>query len=293
VTGHDLELLERLRADPTSAVVAADDPTAVAEALVADGARRVPPEDVTAWADEAVELRARAEAVLAAEEVLARTRAHERARRAALVAGEPDVSQLSPGGRPRRRPPLPAADRQALRFSLGVLVLAQLGGIAVYVADRSVVAVALPAVAIAGVLAVHALHRRSVPGGRRPRSRRPGQPGTEVEADPGALDGPVDPSEEPAEGPVLDAPAVRAAEAHLRRRQAAWKLAWWERDLAPTDVGTWLGGPAHGAAPATLVVVDDDAAVDPSVHATMTAALPAAVRVVLIRSRPREGRSSS
>ncbi|MFP5320774.1 MAG: hypothetical protein ACLGIC_02900, partial [Acidimicrobiia bacterium] len=83
-------------------------------------------------------------------------------------------------------------------------------------------------------------------------------------------------------------PAVRAAEAHLRRQQAAWKLAWWERGLRPVDVATWVGRRDEdaGAAPATLVVVDDEGEVDEPLVATMTAALPAAVRVVVVRSRP-------
>jgi hypothetical protein len=86
---------------------------------------------------------------------------------------------------------------------------------------------------------------------------------------------------------VPSPPSVRAAEAHLRRQQAAWKLAWWERGLRPLDVATWVGRPdeARGA-PSTIVVVDAGREVDDDVLARMTAAVPAAVRVVLVRPLP-------
>ena len=83
---------------------------------------------------------------------------------------------------------------------------------------------------------------------------------------------------------VEGSPTVRAAEAHLRRQQAAWKVAWWERDEAAPDLDDWsLRLPAGG--PITLVTVDAGAGVDDAAHAEMTAAAPAAVRVVVLQPR--------
>jgi hypothetical protein len=105
----------------------------------------------------------------------------------------------------------------------------------------------------------------------------------------------------PAASPVGDAvepvgppssPAIRAAEAHLRRQQAAWKLAWWERGLRPVTAADWSSGPADGAPPATLVVVDEGSELDGALHADLAAAVPGAVRVVLVvpRATPAAGR---
>lgn len=81
---------------------------------------------------------------------------------------------------------------------------------------------------------------------------------------------------------VEGSPTVRAAEAHLRRQQAAWKVAWWEREEAPPELDDWsLRLPAGG--PITLVTVDTGAGVALAAHAEMTATAPAAVRVVVLQ----------
>lgn len=283
MTDHDLALLELLRREPTSHVVDADAPAALAEALLGSGGRALAPGDVAGWVAEAQLLRARAEAVLAAEHVVARAVASEQARRSALLIADHEreaVPEVPEDGAEDDDEDGPDADRGAVRFALVVLAVAQVGGIAVHVADDMLLAAALPAVSILAVLAVVLAHRRPV--------RRPvGEP--EVAA--AAADvGDVRPGPAPSDhatAPVDAVPAspvVRAAEAHLRRQLAAWKLAWWERELPPADVGTWLGGPGAGP-PATLVVVDADRQVDHDLYAAMTAALPAAVRVVLVRPR--------
>lgn len=280
MTEHDLALLERLRNEPSSDVVDADDPPAVAAALVGAGGRSLAPEDVAGWVAEAQLLRSRAEAVLAAEQVVAGAVAFERSRRLALVsrapAGDEATSAPAPTGDPvDEDDDGPDADRAAVRFSLVVLAVAQVGGIAVYAADGMLLAAAVPALAIVGVLAVALAHRRPPPV-RYPEDDRirsiPVERTVEVAPDPRA--------EEESSG----SPAVRAAEAHLRRQLAAWKVAWWDRELPPADVGTWLGGPPS-TTPATLVVTDPERRVDADLYAAMTAALPAAVRVVLVRAR--------
>lgn len=83
---------------------------------------------------------------------------------------------------------------------------------------------------------------------------------------------------------VEGSPTVRTAEAHLRRQQAAWKVAWWEREEAAPQLDEWsLRLPSGG--PITLVTVDPGANVDHAAHAEMTAAAPAAVRVVVLQPR--------
>lgn len=153
------------------------------------------------------------------------------------------------------------ADRQAIRFALLVLVPALVAGIVVHVVDGLWLASALPAAALVLVGIVVLVHRRS----------------------PEVLGaGPVTRPDPPAS--VDDAPAVRAAGAHLRRQQAAWKVSWWERRVPVPDLDRWL--PATTAQPPfTLVVVDRAGTVDERAHATMTATAPAAVRLVVLRSR--------
>jgi hypothetical protein len=278
VDEHDRELVERMRRHPTSAVVEADQPEAVAGALIGSGARALPPAVVPVWLGEAELLRDRAEAVLAAERVVAGAVAHERARRAQLLAC-PSAAEDGPAPTPDAEAQPgdddPHADRDAVRFALVILAAAQVGGIAVYVADGLLLAAALPAAAILGVVGVALAHRPgpadrrtpgSVPPDREPSPTDTGHPAGARAGEPG--------------GPP---PAVRAAEAHLRRQQAAWKLAWWERELPPAQVGDWLD--AGGRAPATLVVVDPAGEVAPDVFTAMAAALPASVRVFLVRGR--------
>lgn len=294
MTDHDFALLELLREELTSHVVDADDPDALADALVDDGARSLPPEAVPGWVVEAQLLRSRAEAVLAAEGVVARAVASEQARRLALVSDASREQAVAP----TPAPPTddtddadddgddgPDADRNAVRFALVVLAFAQLGGAAVYLADGLLLAAALPAISIVGVLAVALGHRTP-----RPAPAVTAQPQPEPQPDP-ELDVVRAPAigairAAPGEGPgeELVSPVVRAAEAHLRRQVAAWKVAWWERELPPADVGTWLGGTGTST-PATLVVVDAERRVDADLYASMTAALPAAVRLVLVRRR--------
>lgn len=278
MTEHDLALLERIRAEPSSHLVHADDPAAVARTLALAGARSLAADEVVGWVTEAQLLRSRAEAVLAAEEVLAGTVAFERDRRLAIVGATPPVLPAptdEPAVAEEDEEGGPDADRGAVRFALVVLALAQVGGTAVYVADGLLLAAALPAAAIVGVLGVVLAHRRP------PSPRHPDRDRIRPTFVHGAAEAALDAgSEQGSPG----SPAVRAAEAHLRRQLAAWKLAWWERDLPPADVGTWLGGPPS-AEPATLVVVDPEHRVGVDLYEAMTAALPAAVRVVLVRSR--------
>ncbi len=84
-----------------------------------------------------------------------------------------------------------------------------------------------------------------------------------------------------------DGPAVRAAEAHLRRQEAAWKLAWWERAEPVPALDGWA--PAGGSGPVTLVVVDADRSIDEGADATRTATGGAAVRLVVLRPRAGTG----
>ncbi len=148
------------------------------------------------------------------------------------------------------------ADWQAVRFALLILLFALPAGLLVYAVDGMVLAAALPAAALVALGVVVFVHRPLV---------RPAPP---ARAEAVAPDVAV---------PVDEAPAVRAAEAHLRRQQAGWKVTWWERgEPVPQGAG---GGPAPG----TLVVVDPDGVSDETAHATTT--LAGAVRVVVLRAR--------
>jgi len=309
VTEHDLAVLERVRAERTSLVVEAEEPEVVAEAIVADGARRVPPAELGTWVEEAALLRERADAVLAAEVVVAGAIAHEQAARAALLGQPAEV--------PPDDVPAPAstddderhehdedgeldgarADRQAVRFALAVLLPAQLAGLAVYVADGTLLAVLAPALALVYVLLTAVTHRTpdppsAVPVHADPSDEGPARAGTLREevrtpttGDAGAAPGDVT-GRPDGVGRLPEPPALRTAHAHLRRQQAAWKLAWWERGLAPLDVATWVGRPGDEGEPSTILVVDRDREVDEVVLARLTAAVPAAVRVVLVRAVP-------
>lgn len=79
-------------------------------------------------------------------------------------------------------------------------------------------------------------------------------------------------------------PAVLAAEAHLRRALAGWKLHWWQRDEPVPELDAWSVRLPAGI-PLTLVSVDPYGAVDAAAVASMTATAPAAVRVVVLQPR--------
>lgn len=249
---HDADLIGRIGAGRAAGVLVADDPVAVAEALVGhDGTLRVDVDDLpAALAGAQVRL---------AEVVLARARRAE--------------ATLLTGGAARRPGPRTdegeeddrVADRHAIRFSLAILVPALAGGIAVHLADDFLLAPALPAAALVLVAAVALTHRggRDVPpAGTAPASGDPS---------PGADD-------------VGAGPVVRAAEAHLRRRQADWKVLWWERQAPVPDPAAW-SPPSEPGVPITLVSVDADRRLDARAHAAMTATVPAAVRVVALQAR--------
>lgn len=287
MTDHDLAVLDGLRADTGSHSVVADDPDAVAAGLLERGGRRVRASELAAWADEAALLRERADAVLAAEEVVVGAEAFERRRRAGVLAAGAEGPSAEAGGDDRSEPmagdPADAhadADRQAVRFALAILVPAQLAGIAVYVVDRTLLAVVAPAAGLVVVLALAGAARA------RPAPERP--PVAIGRPEPDGDDERPAPSARRSPGATPPAPVVRAAEAHLRRQQAAWKLAWWERGLRPVDVATWVGRRDEGGGgdPATLVVVDDRREVEDGLLEAMTAALPASVRVVVLRRAP-------
>lgn len=277
---HDAGVVAELVRSRSSARVEADDPVAVARAVAtATGARLVPAPEAPSWAAEARSLRTLAERVRAAEAVVAGARAAEQAAEVARIDADAVLQDVV-----REPAPVPgtsgdgaAADRQALRFALVILVVSQVAGAAVYVVDGDLLAVSAPAVALVVVAGIVLAHRRPLPGRDRPAALRP-------PADP-VGDAVVEPT-----GPPLS-PAVRAAEAHLRRQQAAWKLAWWERGLAPVAVADWSSGPAGAALPATLVVVDDGGELDGALHAELAAAVPGSVRVVSVvpRASPAAG----
>lgn len=243
---HDLGLAARIVDGAATGVHAVDDPAAVVDA--ASGGDR----SVAVGLDDLPAAIAAARVRLA-EVVVARAQRAE----AELVASVADAGATAPPGRDDVR----AADRQAVRFALVILVLALAGGIAVYAADGSVLAPALPALALVALGGVVAAHRRP--------SRPEAAPGPQLEA----VAADVDPG-----------PAQRAAEAHLRRHQAAWKLMWWERGEAVPDLDAWSR--PMSTPPVTLVSVDRSRQVDHEAHATMTTAVPAAVRVVVLQPRP-------
>ncbi|HEU5082071.1 MAG TPA: hypothetical protein VFU14_01935 [Acidimicrobiales bacterium] len=289
LSGHDEALVAGLRAGAVSTRVAADDPDAVARELVgAGGAELVGAADLVAAlqtgslvADrprvvdprpvdvEGERLAVLARRVLDGEEVVSLARAHERTRARRLLA---DRSAAPPGAPDAGEAPAQDgahADHQAVRFALVVLVLAQLGGIAVFVAAGDLLAVVAPATALVGLALVVAHHQRP------PRSRPAPAPATAAAAPSPAFD-----DLRSLAGVVAASPTVRAAEAHLRRQQAAWKVAWWEREQPVPDPVTWLRG-----GPATVVCVDRGGEVDEAVYATMTAELPAVIRVVVLEPR--------
>lgn len=278
-SGHDEDLVARLRAGSGSFRAEADDPVGVAAALVASaGAELVDVADLIAAepsgpvvADrprsngprpaggEGDELAVLARRVCEAEEVVAGAVAFEQARAARLAearsvaaASTAADDEAAAGAR---------ADHQAVRFALVVLVLAQLGGIAVFVAAGDLLAVVVPAVALVGLASVVAFHQRPAP-----TSPPAPSPAREHEPEPGT--------------DVTASPAVRAAQAHLRRQQAAWKVAWWDRQQPVPDPTGWgIGGVR------TVVCVDRDGALDERAYATMTAGLPAVIRVVVLVPR--------
>ncbi|MCO8128042.1 hypothetical protein NHL50_12580 [Acidimicrobiia bacterium EGI L10123] len=248
---HDLDLVARISAGDASGLLLADDPAEVAAAAApVDGVVRVDVEDLAAAIAAA--------RVGLAERVVARARRAEQE----LVAGVTAPSDPGTGGDgPAHHAD---ADRHAIRFSVAILVPALAGGIAVYLADGLLLAPALPAVGLALVVGVVLAHRR---GAAPP----PSAALAPEHADPGAV-------------VVGDGPAVRAAEAHLRRQQAGWKLAWWERGQPVPDLPAWSAGRATDPA-ITLVSVDVAGSLDADAHAAMTAATPAPVRVAVLQPR--------
>lgn len=273
---HDRDLVDDLRADTGSRQVEADDPESVARELVDSLAAEIVDADQLAdtvaahrraalGAGERAELRELAGRVSRAEEVVAGADGAERARVAALL--EPDARPRS--GEPDEAGAGAAADRQAIRFALVILVLAQVGGLAVFVADGDRYAAALPAGALLALGAVVAFHRWP----RHPRS-----------ASAAAAPVTTGPVAAPSALVAVDrsaSPTVRAAEAHLRRQRAAWKVAWWARGLPVPPVASWE--PDEGATdPVTLVHLDHGAGGAPL---TEPMALPATVRVVVVSPR--------
>lgn len=244
---RDRDLVEGIRTGRALGVVAADDPGAIIAAVT---------HDVGIVLVDAVELACAVAGarVRIAELLVSRARqAEERAAVApAGVRAQPDRGELDQA----------SADRQAVRFALVILLLALPAGVAVYLADGLVLAPALPAAALVALGVVVVVHRQP---------SRP-QVGAPVEAEPG--------------GPPLDveaSPTVRTARAHLRRQEAAWKVAWWERDLAVPELDAWsLRLPV--AAPITLVAIDGHGELGDDAVAAMTAAAPDAVRVVVLRA---------
>lgn len=289
LSGHDEALVAGLRAGAVSTRAAADDPDAVARelvraggaelvgaadlvaalqsgSLVADRPRVVDPRPVDVAGERLAVLARR---VLDGEEVVALARAHERTRAHRLLADRSATPAASTGADDAPDEGDAHADHQAVRFALVVLVLAQLGGIAVFVAAGDLLAVVAPAGALVALALVVAYHQRPPRrGSARPSARTAASPAPGFD-DPRLL----------AEV-VAASPTVRAAEAHLRRQQAAWKVAWWEREQPVPDPVTWLRG-----GPATVVCVDRDGEVDEAVYATMTAELPAVIRVVVLEPR--------
>jgi hypothetical protein len=244
---RDRDLVEGIRTGRALGVVVADDPGAVVAAVT---------HDVGTVLVDAVELACAVAGarVRIAELLVARARQAE-SRAPVGPAGigtQPDASKLDQA----------SADRQAVRFALVILLLALPAGVAVYLADGLVLAPALPAAALVALGVVVLVHRQ------------PSRP---------QVGAPVGP--EP-DGPPLDveaSPTVRTARAHLRRQEAAWKVAWWERDLAVPELDAWsLHLPV--AAPITLVAIGGRSELDDGAVAAMTAAGPDAVRVVVLRA---------
>lgn len=256
---RDRSLVARIGAGSATGVLDVDDPDAVAAAVCAQpGAVAVDVRDLAPCAAAA--------RVRLAELVVDRARQAERRLAERRLADDP-AWRPAEDAEPEDDPD---ADRQAVGFALVVLLLALPAGIAVYVVDGILLAPTLPAAALIGLGAVVLAHRRPVepaPGGVATASGI----------------GRADDDEHPLAG-LDDSPAVRAAEAHLRRQLAAWKMSWWERDEAVPDLPGWAAAMPAGP-PITLVAVDPDRRMDAGAHATMTAAAPAAVRVVVLQAR--------
>ncbi len=121
------------------------------------------------------------------------------------------------------------------------------------------------------------------------------------DADPDDLDGVLrahDPQYEQLPVSVVQrSPSVRAAERHLRRLEADWKVVWWAlgRDIPDvTDADRIVDGlrdegidrvrlqTASAAVETRNAVAVADAPIDPVEFASMTALLPEGVRVVLV-----------
>lgn len=251
VSEHDRELVTRITAGDVRGVLGADDPAAVLAAVGSvDGTVAVDVGDLPgAIAVARVRL---------AEVVVARAR---RAEDAALTTLTPPTSSAVGDLGPEDGCD---DDRHAVRFSLAILVPALAGGIAVYLANGLLLAPALPAVALAAVGIV-------VGTNRRPATPVPGE-------------GPVPTDPAPATAAVRDGPAVRAAEAHLRRQHATWKLVWWEREEPVPDLASWSPRLA-ATAPITLVSVDAAGRLDAEAYAEVTATAPVAVRLVVLQAR--------
>lgn len=289
LSGHDEALVASLRAGTVSARAAADDPDAVARALVrvagaelvgtadlvaavragslvADRPRMVDPRPVDV---EGERLSVLARRVLEGEEVVSLARSFERTRAHRLQMDRAAAPLAAPGAADGSQEDDAHADHQSVRFALVVLVLAQLGGVAVFAAAGDLLAVVAPAAALVALALVVGHHQRP------PRGRPAPAPAPAAATPAPFPDDPRSMAEI-----VAASPTVRAAEAHLRRQQAAWKVAWWQRQQPVPDPVAWLRG-----GPATVVCVDGDGEVDEAVYATMVAELPAVTRVVVLEPR--------
>lgn len=287
---HDLEVIATILDGAGSVLVRADDPETVARAVAAGlDARLVAIDELpeaVADARHHAELADQAPAdldrlttlvgrVRAAERLVAGTVAHEEDRAAALDpdpgphadAPAPGPTSAADGAEPQTDGS--DADRQTVRFALVILVLAQLGGLAVFVAAGDLLAPAVPAVALVGLAAVVLRHRKpasvDVGGSATPAALAAAAPSPPIHVPPSA--------------------AVRAAEAHLRRQRAAWKVAWWEQGREPPSTSSWSPEPIPHRT-WTLVAVDGTGALDDPAFTSLTATLPDAVRVVVVSSPP-------
>lgn len=241
------DVVAAIRDGTAAGFVEVEDPAAVAAQLAdQEGVAVVAPDDLPSAV---AGVRVRLAAVLV-----------DRARRAeeALSSPSPSSSDVAAEGGADVD-----EDWQAVRFALLILLFALPAGLAVYAVDGMVLAAALPAAALVALGIVVLVHRRP------------------------SVSAPLLPRVEPAQAPVHppppvdDAPGVRAAEAHLRRQQAAWKVTWWVRDLAVPALDRWSPALGEASAPATIVVVDGDRTLDGDAGAPA----PPAVRVVVLRAR--------
>ncbi len=284
------------------------DPTELDEVLVRVGREQLDVDDGALTGDDVAHLRELARRVELAGTVVDGAEDGERTRAARLLAGGDEVpapvgdgverpidqrdgderddhSVAEPDADPHAHH---HADRVALRFALVILVAAQLAGIAVFVVGGDVLALVAPAVALAWVGIVVRWHRRPHAASAQPDDVPvPGEPAA-VEAPPTPVVRAGDRTDVPdLEGLDLSAsPAVRAATAHLRREQAAWKVAWWALGRPVPDHASWEDAVAiTSPTRTTLVVLDEDGALDRRAYATTTAELPAAVRLLVVAPR--------